>query len=44
VNGALWTFAVALAIISGTGLLFLLQMLRDGPDRLPDRRRLDRTL
>lgn len=44
VNGALWTFAVALTIISGTGLLFLLQMLRDGPGHLPDRRRLDRTV
>jgi len=41
VNGALWAFAIALTIISGTGLLFLLKMLRDEPDRLPDRRRLE---
>ena len=44
VDGALWTFAVALTVISGSGLLFLLGMLREGPDRLPDRRRLDRTV
>ena len=35
VNGALWAFAVALTVISGTGLLLLLGMLRDRPDRLP---------
>src|SRR5262249_7238618 len=41
VSGALWAFAIALTIISGTGLLFLLKMLRDEPDRLPDRRPLE---
>jgi hypothetical protein len=37
VNGALWAFAAALAVISGTGLLFLLGMLSDARARAPDR-------
>ena len=37
VNGALWAFAAALAVISGTGLLLLPGMLSDGRDRSPDR-------
>ena len=38
VNGALWAFAAALAVISSTGLLLLVGMLSDSRGPLPSRR------
>jgi hypothetical protein len=36
VNGALWALASGLTVIAGTGLLFLIGILRDGQDRSPN--------